>query len=99
MLSYTNAWALSKLNRRTTVPIVLNPPTLTPINIGFSGPSAPMRPIIIKSKRAIDAEKIIQRLDLMMLSNIALPTYGRFDALRASALAVIAEEQRTANLT
>jgi hypothetical protein len=99
MLSYTNAWALSKLNRRTTVPIVLIPPTLTPINIGFSGPSAPMRPIIIKSKRAIDAEKIIRRLDLMMFSNIALPTYGRFDALRASALAVIAEEQRTANLT
>lgn len=96
MLSYTNAWALSKLNRRAIVPIVLKPPTPTPINTGFSGP---MRPIIIKSARAIDAEKIIRRLDLMISSKIASPTYGRFDALRASALAVIAEEQRSANLT
>jgi len=95
MLSYTNAWALSKLNRMTFVPIVIKPPT----NTVFSGPSAPMRPIIIKSKRAIDAEKILRRLDLMLASKIIESTYGRFDALRASALAVIAEEQKSATLT
>ena len=96
MLSYTNAWALSKLNRRTVVPNVLKPPTNTRFS-GPSGPSGPMR-VIIKSKRAIDAEKIIRRLDLMLSSKITESIYGRFDALRASALAVIAEEQASATL-
>lgn len=103
MLSYANAWALSKLNRRAVVPIVLKPPTITPsistISTTFSGPSAPMRSILVKSKRAIDAEKIIRRLDLMLSSGITASTYGRFDALRASALATIAEEEALASLT
>ena len=111
MLSYTNAWALSKLNRKRIVPIVLKPPTTTPINTGFSGPSgfsvpsgfsgpiAPIRRIIVKSKRAIEAEKIIRRLDSLLYSKLAESIYGRFDALRESALSVIAEEEALASLT